>query len=134
MMHCVEGFIVKDNFIDDETAICALKEAQQLGQHGKLQSAGMGRGQQHWSAEAARGDRIMWLNESKLQEDRDSCTPHLQKIMNKLRGLRQELASGSPDFQLVSQASVQLAHYPGEGARYVKHFDTNEHPGGGGYF
>eukprot|EP00462_Mataza_sp_D1_P014498 CAMPEP_0175164966 /NCGR_PEP_ID=MMETSP0087-20121206/26758_1 /TAXON_ID=136419 /ORGANISM="Unknown Unknown, Strain D1" /LENGTH=247 /DNA_ID=CAMNT_0016454159 /DNA_START=30 /DNA_END=773 /DNA_ORIENTATION=+ len=106
------------NLANKLLAVC-----QEWKQGGRLQLAGM-KGQQGegWKHKAARNDYHCWLHEDKI----DRYPPPLAKALSVLLALQTELNSavglGSP------KSEIQLACYPGGGARYVRHRDT--FPGG----
>ncbi|KAA6427899.1 MAG: c transferase [Trebouxia sp. A1-2] len=68
----------------------------------------------------ARGDEMVWL---KRQEQTNAGHTALVGLMDALLHLQQGLAG---DFDVMGPASFQLARYPGNEARYVRHADASD--------
>jgi SM-20-related protein len=102
------GWFVRDGFLSDAESRAACDEITAL----ELRPAGMVRGH-HDTAE--RGDYITWL-------DIATAPPALQTVCERLEDLRRAL--GRDAWLPTARAEIQAAHYPGGGARYVRHRDA----------
>ena len=117
-----EGYVVKDHFLGDATDVAQVKqEAERLKEEGILKPAGMSQGQNRWNNSKIRGDLHTWLNDRSKLLVLWKC-PQLSKLLDKMQSLQQELNSRC-QFES-SRTQVQLACYPGEGSRYVRHLDA----------
>jgi SM-20-related protein len=105
------GWFVRDGFLTDAETRAARDEVLGL----ELRPAAMVRG--HHDA-AERGDHITWL-------DIATAPPALQRVCERLEDLRRALARDA--WLPTSRAEIQAAHYPGGGARYVRHRDALAH-------
>ncbi|KAL0023769.1 hypothetical protein WJX77_003977 [Trebouxia sp. C0004] len=98
-------------------------EAEQVLQQATHAGLGGGKPLQLWKdsqASQARGDEMIWL---KRQQLADKGHTALVCLMDALIHLQQGLAS---DFDVLGPPSFQLARYPGNGARYVRHADASD--------
>lgn len=106
------GVVVRDGVIDLATIQGWADELDRLDEADRLTAAGMGRDAVY--DRSLRGDRTTWLGD--LDEGR---LPGLQGCFEAVRDeLNQAAWLGLERF------SVQLAVYPGDGARYVAHRDA----------
>jgi SM-20-related protein len=105
------GWFVRDGFLSDDETRAAREELMAL----ELRPAGMVRGH-HDTAQ--RGDHITWL-------DIATAPPALQTVCARLEDLRRAL--GREAWLPTTRAEIQAAHYPGGGARYVRHRDALAH-------
>jgi SM-20-related protein len=116
-----KGFFVRDNpfSFSLEKVTQLFNEVQQLYKCGKLKPAGMSQGSTKWQEGKVRGDLNLWLN------DREALRkeyPSLWETLEKMQLLQLEL-NNACNFQS-ERVQVQLACYPGGGARYVRHLDA----------
>jgi SM-20-related protein len=106
------GAFVREGFLGRTLACAARDELASL--EPALRPAGMGRGGKHRDARE-RGDATLWL-------DREAEGPALAALRAAFdalgQGLRRQayLGLGAPD--------IQVARYPGGGARYARHRDA----------
>jgi len=113
-----EGYFVRENYIDNEAVIEIRKEAEIMLENGTLRSAGMSSTENYWKDETTRGDKMTWI--SNLNDIHSY--PKLTAILNYIDTLRKELNEAT---ELNSTSTrIQLACYPGNGSRYVKHKDA----------
>lgn len=115
-----QGYVVIDHFTQDLTMLASVrKEVELMAAEGVLQQAGMSKGETKWVDKAVRGDMHLWLN------DRDRIRlewPNVVALLDKMDAIRQEW-NAATDFQS-QQTQTQIACYPGEGAKYVRHLDA----------
>lgn len=107
------GCFVREGFLGEGLARAVRRElAAALGS--RLRPAAMGRGAAHRDP-AERGDEIAWLEE-------DLPGPALAALRRRFdalgQGLRRDARLG------LSRCEIQVAHYPGGGARYARHRDA----------
>lgn len=106
------GVFVRDHFLGDGLARAARKELCRL--EPRLRPAGMGRGGRHRDAHE-RGDAIAWLDEAVA----DPASAALRARFDALGdALRRQAYLG------LRAHEIQVARYPGDGARYARHRDT----------
>ena len=116
------GICVKDNFLGDAFARGLVAECGAMDDGGQLGGAGMSGGVLKWTDGMVRGDRIKWITSAK----QGSVPPHLGAFLARMRRLGAELADRDPSLGLGDRISVQLACYPGQGERYVRHLDRRK--------
>jgi SM-20-related protein len=104
-----EGWFVRDGFLSDDDVRGARAELERL----PMRPAEMVGARD----EAQRGDRIAWL-------DPQTSPPVLAAACARLEALR--LAIARDAWLPTTHADIQAAHYPGGGARYVRHRDAPE--------
>jgi len=93
-------------FLGEETAENAMKEAYKLQAGGKLRPAKMSRGDGRWGDDTTRGDEMMWLTDLEI-------APCLRVVLDNMAALRDELMAfddGAIGLD-PSKRSVQLAFY-----------------------
>ena len=106
-----------------------------------------GGGSFRWEESAARGDRITWLKPPPRDQSNNSPAPSSQSddatsiserrtikddrvdagiplLIHRLQGVRAALLASGAD--VAGPYSLQLAVYPGDGARYLRHRDASE--------
>lgn len=132
----INNFLVRSNAALGDAADLAPSVARRGALHfGGLSEAKLGSGENMWSSDKIRGDEIAWLRLPDTDE-----LPHLRKEVNDvllagkpirgcLNALLVQMASLRSDLDgplgLRSvKASVMLARYPGQGARYARHTDA----------
>jgi Rps23 Pro-64 3,4-dihydroxylase Tpa1-like proline 4-hydroxylase len=114
------GFIIKDKFSSLDLDELHL-EVQKMKQTGLLKSASMSNStQEAWNDPKTRGDLHHWLNED--TEHLKIEYPVLRTLLQSMDALRLEL-NEKCDFKS-ERTQTQIACYPGEGARYVRHLDS----------
>eukprot|EP01126_Amoeba_proteus_P019874 TRINITY_DN2034_c0_g1_i5.p1 TRINITY_DN2034_c0_g1~~TRINITY_DN2034_c0_g1_i5.p1 ORF type:complete len:162 (-),score=28.05 TRINITY_DN2034_c0_g1_i5:403-888(-) len=89
----------------------------------------MGAGENFWVDKKIRSDHILWLNslfDTSFDDLPDVDT--LRELVRNLDRVRLEL-NEDVNFDC-HQTQTQLTCYPGEGARYVRHLDSNKNSGG----
>ncbi|KAJ3039806.1 Egl nine 3 [Rhizophlyctis rosea] len=126
-----EGHCIVDDFLDIALANSLLTTCKDLEQNGQLRPAKMGTGVTQHSNEAIRGDKLRFLLISELTAN----TNELPATFTPFKELKQhfDTLSASLNDKLPQNASVppftskglQVAFYPGNGARYVKHRDAS---------
>jgi len=109
-----QGFFTRDAFLGEEQARAVHAEALARVAAGTLRPAGIRRGADRSEDTSVRGDFITWV------------TPQPGSALGALwaafEQLGQALSAGA--YLGLGRFDVQLAHYPGEGARYVRHRDA----------
>jgi SM-20-related protein len=110
---------VRDGVLDGPAVERARQELAALA--ARARPAGMGSGNPRQDG-AERGDRILWL-------DDDAGGPGLQALRRVFDGL--ELALQRDARLRLGRREVQVAWYPGGGARYARHRDVFRHAAAG---
>jgi len=111
------GFIVKDGFLGDSKKIQeSYNEVVEMDRNGDLRTSGMRSKVENWKESSMRGDRMAWIDPSKLRKG------SLQDTTRSLHSLRLELDNATN--LNCKRVSMQVALYPGGGSRYVKHIDA----------
>jgi SM-20-related protein len=115
-----QGFVIKDGFLKDAALLQSIRdEVEQMKETGGLKLAGMNQGQEQWRDKNIRGDLHAWVNDI---ERVSLQLPNLGSLLRKMDSIRVEMNEvcgfDSPKCQ------TQVACYPGEGARYVRHLDA----------
>lgn len=106
------GSFMRQGFLGPRLATAAARSAQELVDQGRLARAGIGRG--HLFDSAVRGDSTLWLEHSRESP--------FAAVLERFDELRQALNEHA--WLGLRRAEVQLAHYPGTGARYERHRDA----------
>jgi SM-20-related protein len=109
-----KGFFVRDAFLGQERASSIHAEAQARVVAGSLKPAGIRRGADRTEDATVRGDFITWV-----QPEPGTA---LQALWDAFTELGQALSAGA--YLGLGHFDLQLAHYPGGGARYVRHRDA----------
>jgi len=111
---CTKGFFVRDAFLGQEQARAIHSEARERAQAGTLKPAGIRRGADRTEDTSVRGDFIGWVTpEAGLA---------LGSLWEAFSELGEALSAGA--YLGLGRFDLQLAHYPGGGARYVRHRDA----------
>lgn len=141
-----------DEARQEEQAALLLEEIHALQAQGQLRPAGMSRGSGKWNDEEYRGDEMAWLSTTSSSSSSTpsstsdastttSSTPPtipisspsaLHALLGRLEEIRDRLDTldrGGPSSPLLNldkckRRSIQLAYYPGNGKRYVRHRDA----------
>ncbi len=114
-----EGFFVRDGLLGAAAARDVARELDAVARAGGLRPAGVSRGARHRLDADTRGDAIAWLSP-------DASRPALAALAARFTGLRDALNREA--YLGLDRVEVQLARYPGDGARYRRHRDA--FPGG----
>lgn len=127
------AFAILDGLLGNETALEALASARDVDASGCLRAAGMGRADGRFSDTSARGDRHAWLSHllppATIAADAPAAMwSGLQVVVDALVDCQRHLAERCPSLGLMrprrGTCEVQLAIYPADGARYVRHLDA----------
>ena len=108
------GFFVRDAFLGRERAGSVHAEARACVEAGGLRPAGIRRGADRTEDTSIRGDFITWV-----QPEPGTA---LWALWEAFTELGQALSAGA--YLGLGHFDLQLAHYPGGGARYVRHRDS----------
>lgn len=114
-----EGFFVHDRLLGSPAARDVARELETVAGAGGLRPAGVSRGARHRVDGDTRGDAIAWLSP-------DASRPALAALLARVTELRDALNRDA--YLGLDRVEVQLARYPGGGARYQRHRDA--FPGG----
>lgn len=109
------GFVVRDGLLGAPTALAVHGEIETLVRDGRLRPAGVSRGAGYRIDGDTRGDAIAWLAPGE-------APPALASLCARFQALREALNRGA--YLGLDRFEVQLAHYPGGGARYRRHRDA----------
>lgn len=107
------GFFVRDHVLGEASASAARDDAWRLASSSELHRAGVSRGATQ--DPSVRNDQILWI-------DRAMATPPLLPLLDLFDSLRSSLNQSA--YLGLSRYDLQLALYPGGGARYVRHRDS----------
>jgi len=109
-----KGFFVRDAFLGEPRATAVHAEARSKAEAGILKPAGIRRGADRTEDSAVRGDFISWV------------VPEQGTALSTLRDAFTELgeALSAGAYLGLGRFDLQLASYPGGGARYVRHRDA----------
>lgn len=108
------GFVVGHGFLGAPLAMKARAAALEQVAQGALRRAGIRRGADHALNDAVRGDSITWLDET--------CAGVMKEVWLRFDALRLQLNELA--WLGLRRTELQLAHYPGTGARYQRHLDS----------
>lgn len=108
------GFFVRDSFLGPERAGTIHAEARACVEAGALKPAGIRRGADRTEDSSVRGDFITWI-----QPEPGAA---LRTLWEAFTELGHALSAGA--YLGLGRFDLQLAHYPGGGARYVRHRDA----------
>lgn len=109
------GWFVRDGFLGRAEALALRAAAESLYDEGGLRPAAVSRWGNRRVDREIRGDELAWLRDH-LEEPRFAA---LRARFEDLRGaLNRQLWLG------LSEMTVQLARYPGDGSGYQRHFDA----------
>jgi SM-20-related protein len=113
-----ERYCVIDGWLGRPAALAVVAAAEEVAAAGRLRPAGMGAGARLEVAE--RGDRIAWLDTD--AEGTGSLLLAMQELHGQFVALRDELNGEA--YLGLDGLELQLALYPGGGARYARHRDA----------
>ncbi|HYH98502.1 2OG-Fe(II) oxygenase [Hyalangium sp.] len=109
-----QGFFMRDAFLGKEQAHAIHAEAKALVEAGTLKPAGIRRGADRTEDAAVRGDFITWVQ--------PALETALGALSRAFTELGEALSAGA--YLGLGRFDLQLAHYPGDGACYVRHRDA----------
>eukprot|EP01026_Neomeris_dumetosa_P054287 TRINITY_DN48809_c0_g1_i1.p1 TRINITY_DN48809_c0_g1~~TRINITY_DN48809_c0_g1_i1.p1 ORF type:complete len:450 (+),score=62.99 TRINITY_DN48809_c0_g1_i1:123-1352(+) len=116
------GYVIVDNFIGQDISQKIRQETLNLSRRGKLVKAAVlnapDKGNDIYMDRKARGDNIMWLHLGEAPANSVAFAP----LMVGFQKLLEDLV----EIMYLKHRSVeyQLAHYPGNATRYVRHRDA----------
>ncbi|KAG7389730.1 Egl nine 3 [Phytophthora boehmeriae] len=122
------GFVVKENFLGEQNALAVQDALAEVAQSEPFHEAKVGAGDNSRNDRAVRGDRIHWIKmprDLKASTSEDGVSPAILHLRRQVESLVFGLKKVSPELDLRNVVSTQLAIFPGDGARFVKHLDTN---------
>ncbi len=109
------GFVVRDGVLGTPAALAIHCEIEALVRDGRLRPAHVSRGAGYRIDEDTRGDAIAWLVPAE-------APPALRTLCARFEAVRETLTRGA--YLGLDRFDVQLACYPGGGARYRRHRDA----------
>lgn len=110
-----KGFFTRAAFLGAEQARAVHAEARARVEAGGLRPAGIRRGADRTEDTSVRGDSITWVT----QQEPGTA---LGALWEAFAALGQALSAGA--YLGLGKFDLQLAWYPGQGARYVRHRDA----------
>ncbi|NTX57735.1 2OG-Fe(II) oxygenase [Myxococcus sp. CA039A] len=108
------GYFTRPDFLGDVAALAARAEALARAESGVLHAAGIRRGAERTLDSRVRGDLIGWVE--------PEAGTGLGVLWEHFASLGQALSSAA--YLGLGRFDLQLACYPGGGARYARHFDS----------
>ncbi|CAI5703358.1 unnamed protein product [Peronospora effusa] len=121
-------FIVKEEFLGRQNALAVRNALNELAQRQTFNEAKVGAGDKLRSDRAVRGDKILWIQTPRDLDrstgDKSTSFEAILHLQRKVKSLVYGLKKVSPELDLRNVVSTQLAIFPGNGARFVKHLDT----------
>ncbi|CAI5719022.1 unnamed protein product [Peronospora destructor] len=122
------GFIVKEGFLGRQNALAVRNALNELAQRQTFNEAKVGAGGKLHSDRAMRGDKILWIQTPRDLDhstgDKSTSFGAILHLQRQVESLVYGLKKVSSELDLRNVVSTQLAMFPGNGARFVKHFDT----------
>lgn len=118
------GYVVKENFLGTNSAMQVHAALQQLSESATFHQAAVGHGSNKREELSVRGDRIHWLQRPQDLKASTAYDPSILLLMRKMESLVFGIKNAIPELDLRNITSTQLAIFPGDGARFVKHTDT----------
>jgi SM-20-related protein len=111
-----EGYAtVHDDWLGPDLALAVYRDVEAVAAAGRLHPAGVSRGAGHRLDAETRGDAIAWLAP-------ETASPALGALLARFEALRAALNRDA--YLGLERVEVQLARYPGGGARYQRHRDA----------
>ena len=115
----MQGYLVKDQFLGEDIATAVFADAVRYHEEGYLRPAGMkSSSNDRWERRDIRGDVMMWVHDT----DEKHVTTSVRQVLLQLDALRRDL-NDCAHFNSLRMES-QLALYPGNGTRYIRHRDA----------
>ncbi|KAI9915698.1 hypothetical protein PsorP6_008044 [Peronosclerospora sorghi] len=119
------GFVVKDNFLGAQNALAVRDALLKLAESETFHEAKIGSGENARNDQAVRGDKIFWIQApSDLNDNYTKTSAAISYLRKRVESLVYELKNVSPELDVRNVVSTQLAIFPGNGARFVRHLDT----------
>ena len=109
------GWFVRDTLLGLSAAIKVHDVVEELASRGRLHPAGVSRGASHRVDDAVRGDAIAWIEAEDAPLD-------LAPLTAAFVSLRDDLNRAA--YLGLDRIEIQVARYPGGGARYDRHRDA----------
>ncbi|NOJ96302.1 2OG-Fe(II) oxygenase [Corallococcus coralloides] len=109
-----QGYFVRDAFLGEARALAARAAALARVEAGMLKPAGIRRGANHALDTSVRGDHIEWVL--------PGAAPELEALWHHFQSLGEAVSSGA--YLGLGRFDLQLACFPGGGARYARHRDA----------
>jgi SM-20-related protein len=109
------GFFVRDGFLPRELAQSLHAASKRWLDEGRYEPAGIGRGAQRRLLPELRGDLRLWVPD-------ELATGELAELRAAFTRLREVLNASA--YLGLQRLEIQLAVYPGTGARYDRHLDA----------
>jgi SM-20-related protein len=118
------GYFVRPAFLGRAAALAAAGEVAALAREGRLSPAALGRGAGHRQDAGQRGDLTAWLEDARggAGAEGGAGGPGLAALRAGFLALGEALNAHA--YLGLGRHDVQLALYPGQGARYVRHRDA----------
>ncbi|GLD93938.1 hypothetical protein PINS_up002543 [Pythium insidiosum] len=114
------GFVVKEGFLGIEDAHRVRAALLALAERASFHDAGVGHGTNFRQEQALRGDRIHWIQ----RDNKEDLNPAISLLLRRIESLVYGVKNAVPELQLRNVTSTQLAIFPGDGSRFVRHTDT----------
>ncbi|KAK1944908.1 [Skp1-protein]-hydroxyproline N-acetylglucosaminyltransferase [Phytophthora citrophthora] len=119
------GFVVKEGFLGQQNALAVRDALTQLAEKEQFHDAKVGAGHNLRNDRAVRGDKIHWIQTpSDLNVASENDSSAILHLRRQVESLVYGLKKVSPELDLRNVVSTQFAVFPGDGARFIKHFDT----------
>jgi SM-20-related protein len=109
------GWFVRDALLGPSAAMGVHDVVEELANHGRLHPAGLSRGASHRLDDAVRGDAIAWI----AADEAPLALAPLTAVFVSLRDDLNRMA-----YLGLDRIEIQVARYPGGGARYDRHRDA----------
>ncbi len=109
------GFFIQDGFLGEPLAAEAADQIDRLFAAGQMRAGRLSRGRHQRFDPQVRSDLITWL-------DPLTTSPPWHQVRERFDGLR--IGLNRTLYLGLNDLEIQLACYPGGGARYARHLDT----------
>ncbi|KAJ0398373.1 hypothetical protein ATCC90586_000710 [Pythium insidiosum] len=113
------GYVVKEGFLGYDDAQRVRTALAELATRASFHDAGVSHGTNRRQEQAVRGDRIHWIRRESSDLD-----PAISLLFRRIESLVYGVKNAVPELQLRNVTSTQLAIFPGDGSRFVRHTDT----------
>ncbi|MCB9536750.1 MAG: 2OG-Fe(II) oxygenase [Myxococcales bacterium] len=110
-----EGWFTREGFLGEGLALEARAACVALAEADRLRAAGIRRGADHTVDRDLRGDEAAWLADH-------LGDPALRAVADQFEALRAVVNAGA--WLGLTEVNLQVARYPGGGARYRRHLDA----------
>ncbi|WP_114750888.1 2OG-Fe(II) oxygenase [Pleomorphovibrio marinus] len=108
-----KGWIIMDDYINEEFRDSLLKEQQDILRHGQFRHAGIGKGDSFAIKPEIRSDKVFWMEEGEL-------SPMQESFWKKMEALREKINQRC--FLGLRSFESHFAMYP-PGSFYLRHLD-----------